>query len=76
VLEHYTGPGFQVTGIFPVARDKDNLRIVEFDCVMLREANTHSTPGRMLVDLRRLAETTSRISVMLTGLARRNAASA
>jgi len=34
-LEHYQALGFQITGIFPVARDKDKLRVVEFDCVML-----------------------------------------
>ena len=44
-LEHYNELGFQVTGIFPVARDKDELRIVEFDCVMLHQADAHSAPG-------------------------------
>jgi FkbM family methyltransferase len=28
--------GFELTGIFPVARDKDHLRVIEFDCVMFR----------------------------------------
>jgi hypothetical protein len=26
--------GFDVTGIFPVAREMDHLRVIEFDCVM------------------------------------------
>ena len=29
---------FQVTGLFPVTRDKDDLRVVELDCVMTRPA--------------------------------------
>jgi hypothetical protein len=28
--------GFAVTGIFPVARELDHLRVIEFDCVMCR----------------------------------------
>jgi FkbM family methyltransferase len=44
-LEQCSGLGFEVTGIFPVARDKDNLRIVEFDCVMLRQACARAEAG-------------------------------
>jgi hypothetical protein len=29
--------GFEVTGIFPVARELDHLRVIEFDCVMCRK---------------------------------------
>lgn len=29
--------GFELTGMFPVARDLDKLRVVEFDCVMRRQ---------------------------------------
>jgi FkbM family methyltransferase len=43
-LEHYTALGFQITGMFPVARDKDKLRVVEFDCVMLRHGDAQSGP--------------------------------
>jgi hypothetical protein len=28
--------GFEITGMFPVSRDANNLAIVEFDCVMTR----------------------------------------
>lgn len=31
--------GFELTGIFPVARDVDRLRIIELDCVMCRRAD-------------------------------------
>jgi hypothetical protein len=44
-LEHYEAIGFQITGIFPVARDRDKLRVVEFDCVMFhRDAVKSSVP--------------------------------
>jgi len=29
--------GFEVTGLFPVARELDHLRVIEFDCVMCRK---------------------------------------
>lgn len=29
--------GYEVTGIFPVARELDHLRVIEFDCVMCRK---------------------------------------
>src|SRR5262249_17198935 len=29
--------GFEITGIFPVAREMDHLRVIEFDCVMCRK---------------------------------------
>ena len=35
-LKEYAALGFEVTGIFPVAHDEDQLRVVEFDCVMVR----------------------------------------
>lgn len=38
-LDHYAALGFQVTGMFTVARDTDGLQVMEFDCVLLR------TPG-------------------------------
>ena len=38
-IAHFQASGFAPTGIFPVARDLDRLRAIEFDCVMLR------TPG-------------------------------
>jgi FkbM family methyltransferase len=35
-LERLTELGFEVTGMFPVTRDRDLLRVVEFDCVLRR----------------------------------------
>jgi FkbM family methyltransferase len=32
--------GFEVTGMFPVARELDHLRVIEFDCVMCRKPAT------------------------------------
>ncbi|HEX2685591.1 MAG TPA: FkbM family methyltransferase [Kofleriaceae bacterium] len=32
--------GFELTGIFPVARELDHLRVIEFDCVMCRKPKT------------------------------------
>jgi FkbM family methyltransferase len=34
--------GFELTGVFPVARDMDHLRVIEFDCVMCRPARASS----------------------------------
>jgi FkbM family methyltransferase len=36
-LSELDGLGFEVTGIFPVARELDHLRVIEFDCVMCRK---------------------------------------
>jgi len=35
-LTELAGLGFELTGIFPVARDLDGLRVMELDCVMCR----------------------------------------
>jgi FkbM family methyltransferase len=35
-LAHLLGHGYELTGMFPVARDRDHLRVIEFDCVMRR----------------------------------------
>jgi hypothetical protein len=35
-LERLDELGFEVTGMFPVTRDRDLLRVVEFDCVLRR----------------------------------------
>src|SRR5262249_28975434 len=35
-LEQYAALGFEVTGMYPVAHDWDQLRVVEFDCVLVR----------------------------------------
>jgi FkbM family methyltransferase len=35
-LERLAELGFEVTGMFPVTRDRDLLRVVEFDCVLRR----------------------------------------
>jgi FkbM family methyltransferase len=39
--------GFELTGVFPVARDTDELRLIEIDCVLMRTAGSH--PGPRLV---------------------------
>jgi FkbM family methyltransferase len=36
-LAELDGLGFEVTGLFPVARELDHLRVIEFDCVMCRK---------------------------------------
>jgi len=36
-LSELDGLGFEVTGIFPVARELDHLRVIEFDVVMCRK---------------------------------------
>lgn len=35
-IEVYESAGFEVTGMFPVTREKQTGRVVEFDCVMVR----------------------------------------
>ena len=37
-LEQYAALGFEVTGMFAVAREADGLRVMEFDCVLLRSS--------------------------------------
>jgi hypothetical protein len=32
----YENAGFEITGMFPVTRDPDSLRVIEFDVVMVR----------------------------------------
>jgi FkbM family methyltransferase len=36
--------GFEVTGMFPVTRDRDLLRVIEFDCVLRREVKGGAAP--------------------------------
>lgn len=36
-LDQYAALGFEITGIFPVARETDGLRVMEFDCVLIRD---------------------------------------
>jgi FkbM family methyltransferase len=36
LLEWLRGPGFELTGAFPVSRDRDHLRLVELDCILCR----------------------------------------
>lgn len=36
-LERLDQLGFEVTGMFPVTRDRDQLRVIEFDCVLRRK---------------------------------------
>ncbi|MFI5660406.1 FkbM family methyltransferase [Streptomyces sp. NPDC051684] len=35
-LAEYEGRGFEVTGMYPVTREKSTGRVLEFDCVMMR----------------------------------------
>ncbi|MFF3495427.1 FkbM family methyltransferase [Streptomyces sp. NPDC002795] len=35
-LAEYEGSGFEVTGMYPVTREKHTGRVIEFDCVMMR----------------------------------------
>jgi hypothetical protein len=35
-IETYEGAGFEITGMFPVIREKDTGRVLEFDCVLAR----------------------------------------
>jgi FkbM family methyltransferase len=37
-LEAYEAAGFETTGLFPVSREADTGRVLEFDCVMVRAA--------------------------------------
>ncbi|MCK4810116.1 MAG: FkbM family methyltransferase [Candidatus Omnitrophica bacterium] len=37
VLKKYNELGFRVSGLYPVSRDKRNLVIIEYDCVMVKE---------------------------------------
>jgi FkbM family methyltransferase len=39
-LSQLSGLGFELTGIFPVAREMDHLRVIEFDCVMCQGARS------------------------------------
>jgi hypothetical protein len=35
-LQTFREMGFELTGLYPVTRDRDTLVVVEFDCVMQR----------------------------------------
>lgn len=35
-LARYRAYGYAITGIFPLTREHDHLRVIEFDCVMMR----------------------------------------
>jgi FkbM family methyltransferase len=37
-LETYEAAGFEITGLFPVSREAETGRVLEFDCVMVRPA--------------------------------------
>jgi FkbM family methyltransferase len=37
-LEAYEAAGFEITGLFPVSREAETGRVLEFDCVMVRSA--------------------------------------
>jgi len=37
VLGEYRKLGFEITGIFPISRDANDLRVIEFDCIFVRK---------------------------------------
>ena len=37
-LKTYTDAGYTISGLFPVTRDKQDLTVIEFDCVMVKTA--------------------------------------
>jgi FkbM family methyltransferase len=39
-LSELVGLGFELTGMFPVARELDHLRVIELDCVMCRKPSS------------------------------------
>jgi FkbM family methyltransferase len=39
-LPRFRDLGFEVTGLFPVTRERDGLRVIELDCVMMRPPAT------------------------------------
>ncbi len=43
--------GFEISGMFPITRDDDDLRVVEFDCVAIRpECDPDRRDGRLIVN--------------------------
>lgn len=36
VLTQYRKAGFEITGLYPISRDRNDMRVIEFDCVMVR----------------------------------------
>jgi hypothetical protein len=43
-IAHLEQLGFEITGLFPIARD-NALRVIEFDCVMVQTAAAGQTTG-------------------------------
>ncbi len=43
-IRHLNGLGYEITGLFPIARD-NALRVIEFDCVMVRAAAVGESTG-------------------------------
>ncbi len=39
VLKQLSTSGFNITGIFPLSRDKKSMELLEFDCLLVRAAN-------------------------------------
>lgn len=35
-ITHHQGLGFEIAGMYPVSMEVDNLRVIEFDCLMVR----------------------------------------
>ena len=35
-IAHYTALGFELTNLFPVTFDAEDMRVIEYDCVMRR----------------------------------------
>ncbi len=47
VINEFMQAGYLVTGLYPVARDRRNLSVVEFDCVMVSGDVAHPTVARV-----------------------------
>ena len=38
-LKQLSTSGFNITGIFPLSRDKTSMELLEFDCLLIRASN-------------------------------------
>ena len=38
-LAEFRNLGFEITGFYPISRDKKTLAVIEYDCVLIRSIN-------------------------------------